>query len=484
MNLLDRMQKKNILVIGDVMLDTYCTGEVRRISPEAPVPVFRKLGDRSSPGGAANVAANLAAANQSVSLLSVVGEDAAGAQLKAQLSRLGIDAEMLLPLKACTTEKVRFIAESNQQVMRLDNEVCDAISGETCARLLGVLAERIDGSDVVVLSDYNKGLFTEAFTQGVIKLAKEHGKRTLVDVKGSSAAKYAGAFLVKPNLSELRDMTGLPAKTDEQILAASNALREVCRSEYVLTTCGGRGMVLVAGEKEPVFVDADDHEVFDVTGAGDTALAYLAAALANGFSVREAVEVSNHAAGLQVTKAGTAAIGLREVSEAISREDWGRKILDRRSAAKLRGAAGGKKIVFTNGCFDILHAGHVRYLRQAATLGDMLIVGLNSDASVKKLKGEGRPINTAADRAELLSALEFVDYIVVFDEETPYELIRRVQPDVLVKGGDYAPEDVVGRDIVEARGGKLVLIDLVEGRSTTGIIHRIRNGEDNARSDL
>lgn len=483
MNLLDRIQKKNILVIGDVMLDTYCTGEVRRISPEAPVPVFRKLGGRSSPGGAANVAANLAAANQSVSLLSVVGEDAAGAQLKARLSRLGIDAGMLLPLKACTTEKVRFIAESNQQVMRLDNEVCDAISGETCARLLDVLAERIDGSDVVVLSDYNKGLFTETFTRGVIKLAREHGKRTLVDVKGSSAAKYAGAFLIKPNLSELRDMTGMPAKTDQQILAASNALREACRSEYVLTTCGGRGMVL-AGEKEPVFVDADDHEVFDVTGAGDTALAYLAAGLANGFSVREAVEVSNHAAGLQVTKAGTAAIGLREVSEAISREDWGRKILDRRSAAKLRGAASDKRIVFTNGCFDILHAGHVRYLRQAAALGDILIVGLNSDASVRKLKGEGRPINTAEDRAELLSALEFVDYIVVFDEETPYELIRQVQPDVLVKGGDYAPEDVVGRDIVEARGGRLALIELVEGRSTSGIIHRIRSGEDDARSDL
>ncbi len=479
MNLLNRIHKKSILVIGDVMLDTYYTGEVRRISPEAPVPVFRKLAERSVPGGAANVAANLAAANQSVSILSVIGEDAAGAQLVTRLSRTGIDTAMLVPLKECTTEKVRFIAENNQQVMRLDNEVIDEIDNETRDRLLGILRERVDAFDTIVISDYGKGLLTESFTQGVIRLAKKHGKRTLIDVKGNNAAKYAGAFLIKPNMSELRDMTGLPAKTDEQIVSASIVLQETCDAQYILTTCGGRGMVLVGG-KQPVFVAADDHEVFDVTGAGDTALAYLAAALANGFSVRKAVEVSNHAAGLQVTKVGTAAIGLREVSEAMSGagEDMVNKMLDRRSAARLRELATEKRIVFTNGCFDILHVGHIRYLRQAAALGDMLVVGLNSDASVRRLKGEGRPVNSENDRAELLASLEFVDYIVVFEEDTPYELIKQIQPDVLVKGGDYAPEDVVGRDIVEARGGKLVLIDFVEGKSTTGIIHRIRSGEE------
>lgn len=479
MNLLNRIHKKRILVVGDVMLDTYYTGEVRRISPEAPVPVFRKLGERSVPGGAANVAANLAAANQRVSMLSTVGEDAAGTQLKAHLSGMGIGTDMLFPLKDYTTEKVRFIAENNQQVMRLDNESVDGIGDDDCSRLLGILTEQIDDFDVVVLSDYGKGLLTEKFTQGVIGLAASHGKRTLVDVKGNNAAKYAGAFLIKPNLSELRDMTGLPAKTDEQVLAASNALREICGAQYILTTCGGRGMVLV-GEKKPVFVDADDHEVFDVTGAGDTALAYLAAALANGFSVRMAMEVSNHAAGLQVTKAGTTAIGLREVSEAMSEaeENMANKVLDRKTAAKLRKLVPEKRIVFTNGCFDILHVGHIRYLRQAAAQGDMLVVGLNSDASVKRLKGEGRPVNSEDDRAELLASLPFVDYIVIFEEDTPYELIKQIQPDVLVKGGDYIPEDVVGRDIVEGRGGKLVLIDFVEGRSTTGIIRRIRSGED------
>lgn len=482
MNLLNRIHKKKILVVGDVMLDTYYNGEVKRISPEAPVPVFRKLSERSVPGGAANVAANLAAANQSVSMLSVIGKDAAGTQLKAHLSHMGIDIEMLLPLKSCTTEKVRFIAENNQQVIRLDNEVVDGIGGMVSTRLLGILEEQIDDFDIVVLSDYGKGLLTETFTQGVIQLAEEHEKRTLVDVKGNAAKKYTGAFLVKPNLSELHDMTGLPVKTGEQIVSASHALRENCGAQYILTTCGGRGMVLVGG-KRPVFVAADDHEVFDVTGAGDTALAYLAAALANGFSVQKAVEVSNHAAGLQVTKVGTAAIGLREVSEAMSgtEEDAVNKMLDRRSASKLRDLAPEKKIVFTNGCFDILHVGHIRYLRQAASLGDMLVVGLNSDDSVRRLKGEGRPVNPENDRAELLASLEFVDYVVVFDEDTPYELIKQIQPDVLVKGGDYALEDVVGRDIVEARGGRLVLIDFVEGKSTTGIIRRIKNGngEDN-----
>lgn len=479
MNLLNRIHKKNILVIGDVMLDTYYTGEVRRISPEAPVPVFRKLSERSVPGGAANVAANLAAANQAVSILSVIGEDAAGEQLKTHLSQMGIHTEMLFPLKECTTEKVRFIAENNQQVMRLDNESQNEIDNDVGARMLGALTERIDDFDIIVLSDYAKGLLTETFTQSVIRLAKEHGKRTLVDVKGNNAAKYTGAFLVKPNLSELQDMTGLLARTDEQIVSASNTLRDICGAQYILTTCGGRGMVLV-GEKKPVFVDADDHEVFDVTGAGDTALAYLAAALANGLSMRRAVEVSNHAAGLQVTKAGTSAIGLREVSEAIAQaeENSASKILDRRSASKLRKLAPEKKIVFTNGCFDILHVGHIRYLRQAAALGDMLVIGLNSDTSVRRLKGEGRPVNTEADRAELLASLEFVDYIVIFEEDTPYQLIRQIQPDVLVKGGDYKPEDVVGRDIVEARGGQLVLIDFVEGKSTTGIIRRIRNEDD------
>ena len=479
MNLLNRIHKKRILVIGDVMLDTYYTGEVRRISPEAPVPVFRKMAERSVPGGAANVATNLAAANQSVFLLSVTGKDLAGEKLREHLADMSIDCEMLLPLKECTTEKVRFIAENNQQVLRLDNEVTDGVSDEICAELLELLEARIDEFDIVVLSDYGKGLLTYSFTQGVIQVAKKHGKHTIVDVKGSDGTKYAGAYVVKPNLSELHDMTKMPVKTDEEIITASNALKDICRADYILTTCGGRGMALIGGKK-PVFVDADDHEVFDVTGAGDTALAYLAASLANGYSVRKAVEIANHAAGLQVTKVGTSAIGLREVSEAMfeANPDVRGKILDRKSASRLRELAPEKRIVFTNGCFDILHVGHIRYLRQASQLGDMLVVGLNSDASVRRLKDEGRPINSENDRAELLASLEFVDYIVVFEEDTPYELIREIEPDVLVKGGDYAPENVVGKELVEARGGKLVLIDFVEGKSTTGIIHKIRNEED------
>lgn len=475
MNLLNRIHKKSVLVVGDVMLDTYYFGEVKRISPEAPVPVFRKRGQKSVPGGAANVAANLAAAEQAVSLLAAVGNDPAGKTLCKHLEDMSIETEMLRPCMVCTTEKTRIIAENNQQVMRLDNEVTDGIGPGDQQALLRQLENAVARFDILVLSDYNKGLLSEEFTRQVIQCAKAHGVRVLVDVKGKNAAKYSGAFLIKPNLSELQMMTELPVKTTEEIVAASETLRKVCAADYVLTTCGPRGMVLVGG-KSPVLVPADDHEVFDVTGAGDTALAYLAAALANGFDVKNAVEVANHAAGLQVTKSGTTAIGLHEVSRAVSDAlpDTEKKMLDGAAAAKLRALAPGKTIVFTNGCFDILHVGHIRYLREAARQGDILVVGLNSDRSVRELKGSGRPVIRQADRAEMLCALEFVDYVVIFDESTPYELIKCIRPDVLVKGADYKPEEVVGRDIVEANGGKLVLVDYVAGKSTTGIIDRVQ----------
>lgn len=484
MNLINRIRKKSILVIGDIMLDTYFVGEVKRISPEAPVPVFRKTGERSVPGGAANVAVNAAAADQRVELMAVSGADAAGETLKTCLRELGVGTDMILPLQKRTTRKTRFIAENNQQVIRLDEEDTTQIDDAACARLLAVLEKQITRFSVVVLSDYNKGLLTVPFTQGVLRMARARGIRALVDVKGTNAGKYKGAYLVKPNLSELQMMTGIPVGTDEEVLAASRHLRELCGCEYVLTTRGGEGMLLVGGA-EPVFVAADDHEVFDVTGAGDTALAYLAAALASGLPVAQATEIANHAAGIQVTKMGTSPVRLQEVSEAIPNGGLAaRKLLDREAAARLRELVGDKRIVFTNGCFDILHVGHIRYLRQAAELGDVLVIGLNSDASVRRLKGEGRPVNPEADRAEILAALKFVDYIVAFEEDTPLELIRAIQPDVLVKGGDYTPEQVVGRDIVEERGGRLVLIDFVAGRSTTGIIQKIRKEDNDDGFDL
>lgn len=474
---LSKIDKKRILVIGDVMLDTYYTGDVKRISPEAPVPVFRKRSEQSVLGGAANVAANLVAADQNVSIVTVIGNDEAGRKLKGKLDEKGIDTDFALVLDRNTTVKTRFLASNNQQVIRLDIEDTDEINAESCDCLFEKIEKNIEDFDLILLSDYLKGFLTYNFTQNILQLAKDKGIPAIVDVKDPKVDKYKDAFLLKPNLKELRELTGLPASNEDEILAASKELRKVCNVKYVLTTCGSGGMVLVGGEPEqPFFIDAVGQEVFDVTGAGDTTIAYLAACMANGLEMRDCVEVANFAAGIQVGKVGTSSVYWTEIRERLAdqKEEVTHKILDSSALKSFRKNHKDKKIVFTNGCFDILHIGHVRYMQEAAKLGDILVVGLNSDASVKRLKGPERPVNSEMDRAELLCALGFVDYVVIFDEDTPYNLISEVQPDVLVKGGDYQPDDVVGKELVEARGGVLVLIPFVPGKSTTKIIEKIQ----------
>lgn len=475
MRLLNNMEAKHILVIGDVMLDTYFTGDVNRISPEAPVPVFRKKKEKSVLGGAANVAANLISAGQRVSVMAAVGKDKAADRLKQLFLDQGIDISLLFTLDRATTEKTRFLASSHQQVLRLDVEDTTALSGEDCEKMLQALDCQIDQFDLILLSDYLKGLLTHDFTQGVLQRAKAKGIPAIIDVKDPEVEKYKDAFLIKPNLKELQDLTGETAENDGDIIALSNKLRQICNVNYVLTTCGARGMVLVGGDA-PYFIESVGKEVFDVTGAGDTAIAYLAACMVNGFDMRQAVDIANHAAGIQVSKVGTSTVCWNEIREHLTNSEnaIAHKILTGRAIGNFRKEHSSEKIVFTNGCFDILHIGHLRYMQEAAKLGDLLVVGLNSDASVRRLKGPDRPINGQADRAEMLSALEFVDYVVVFDEDTPYELIKQIQPDVLVKGGDYRPDNVVGRDIVEARGGELVLLQFVEGKSTTNIINKIK----------
>jgi len=320
-----------------------------------------------------------------------------------------------------------------------------------------------------------KGMLSYEFTQNLIRFARKEGIPVLIDVKDPSSEKYSGATILKPNLKELRTLTGMHASSDDEIVAVSGILREKCDCDYVLTTCGARGMVLV-GTEDPYFIKAVNQEVFDVTGAGDTTIAYLAACMANGFDIKDAVYISNLAAGIQVSKVGTSSVYWTEIRERFTDSFHGtvRKLIDRNSAAKLRENHKNKKIVFTNGCFDILHVGHIRYLQEASQLGDILVIGLNSDASVKRLKGEERPINQEMERAEMLSALGFVDYVVIFDEDTPLNLIKMIEPDVLVKGGDYSNEYVVGTKEVEEHGGKLVLIPFVDGKSTTNIINKIR----------
>lgn len=471
-----KIKNKHILVVGDVMLDKYYVGDVRRISPEAPVPVFRKKSERSVLGGAANVAANLVAAKQQVSVMSIVGGDSNGEIMRHLFKDMNIDASLVSCLQRSTTIKTRFLADNNQQILRLDVEDTDAITKQECAELLQHLQKHINDYDLVLMSDYLKGLLTYEFCQGVIKMAKSNNIPVVIDVKDPKYGKYYGATLLKPNQNELRALTGKKAETEQEIVEAAEELRNRCNCQYVLATLGAKGMVLV-GDCEPYFVKSLAREVYDVSGAGDTTIAYLATCMANGVPISEAVDIANYAAGIQVGKVGTSSVYWQEVRDLILNVDHGasHKILSADDVNRFRKDNAQKKIVFTNGCFDILHVGHKRYLQQAATLGDILVVGVNSDASVRRLKGPSRPVNNEQDRAEMLSAMGFIDYVVIFDEDTPYELIKKIQPDVLVKGGDYKPEEVVGRDIVEARGGRLELISFVEGKSTTNIINKINS---------
>jgi len=474
---IEEIKNKSILVVGDIMLDNYYIGDIKRISPEAPVPVFRKKAERCVLGGAANVAANLVAAGQKAYIMSIIGDDKCGRTLWSLFKENGVDTQLLETTQRQTTQKTRFLAGNNQQVLRLDVEDTAPIEKSLCEQLLSKLQQLICKFDLVLLSDYMKGLLAYDFTQGVIKLATEHHIPVIVDVKDPSVCKYKGATLLKPNQKELHDLTGMPVDTNEEIVTAAETLRKQCGNEYVLCTIGAKGMVLVGDGVEPFFLPAEAREVFDVSGAGDTTIAYLAASMANKIEMHEAITIANYAAGIQVGKVGTSSVYIREVREYLANKDTGsfHKILSPSSLATFRIDNKDKKIVFTNGCFDILHVGHKRYLEQASALGDVFVIGVNSDESVRRLKGPGRPVNSEQDRMEILSALGFVDYVVLFDEDTPYELIKKVQPDVLVKGGDYTIDKVVGRDIVEARGGRVELIPFVDGKSTTSIINKINN---------
>ncbi len=469
-----------ILVIGDLMLDIYYQGSVTRISPEAPVPVLLKnTGERYVPGGAANVAMNIAAAGAEVSLLGAMGRDHNGDVLERLLLDAGVELPLVQRVDAETTTKVRFLSDTNQQLLRMDIEDAERIGQRVDrAALLDGLKDCIPQFDLIVLSDYLKGLLTREFTRAVINEAKRRGVRVLADAKDPDATKYSSAWLLKPNLAELERMTGLTGASEEAVVQAAAGLLDRCGCEYVVTTCGAGGMFLTGREITQRF-PAKSRAVYDVTGAGDTVIAYLAFCLAQGCGIGEAVETANYAAGIQVGKVGTTSVGLDEVRAAMGGSCCAHpdKVLRRQDLDAFVRRTAGKTIVFTNGCFDLLHVGHKRYLEQARALGDLLVVGVNSDASVKRLKGADRPLNPVRDRVEMLTALACVDHVIVFEEDTPYELIRRIKPQVLVKGGDYRPEDVAGRDIVEENGGRTVILPFVEGRSSTALIERIKEQE-------
>ena len=472
----DLIHRKNILVVGDVMLDCYYKGEVKRISPEAPVPVFRKKSEWCVLGGAANVATNLVAAEQTVSIMTRIGKDSFGDVMMELFSKQNIGTDLVLRTQGETTVKTRFLADNNQQVMRLDVEDTSPLEEGEYQQFIEILKRRITEFNLIVISDYLKGYLTKQMTQGVIRLAHQYNIRVIVDVKDPDYSKYAGAYLLKPNQKELQMLSGMSVNTMEEIKTAADQLLKMAKVDYLLTTLGAKGMLLRGKQCEDKLIPSMAQEVFDVTGAGDTTIAYIATCLANGIEITKAMEIANIAAGLQVAKVGTSVVCIHEVDEYIMSNSVTSdcKILKRDGIEKFRNIYQHKKIVFTNGCFDILHVGHIRYLQEARKLGDMLVVGLNSDTSVKRLKGATRPINEEKDRAELLCALDCVDYVVIFEEDTPYNLILQLQPDVLVKGGDYRPDEVVGKDIVEKRGGYLKLISFVEGKSTTKIIEKMK----------
>jgi len=466
--------RPRILVVGDLMIDHYLWGKTERISPEAPVPVVDVREESEVLGGAGNVVNNLVALGARVEVASVIGPDANGIRLKKMLEALAVGTEALVTETGRnTTRKSRVIA-SHQQVIRFDSETRQPIETATEAQLLEAICRILDrGIDTVLISDYGKGVLTEALTQGVIALARERGIRVMVDPKGTDYSKYRGATAITPNRKEASEATGIAIVDEGSLREAGFRLKEELELERAIITLSEEGMAIFGEEMRVIPTVA--KEVYDVTGAGDTVIATLGFVRACGGEIDEAARIANAAAAVVVGKLGSATASWDEIIayEAALHESTTEHRIKSRDALEetlKRLKAEGKKIVFTNGCFDILHLGHVKYLEKAKSFGDVLIVGLNSDVSVRRLKGSERPVNPEEDRAYLLAALEAVDFVTIFDEDTPLELIRRVEPDVLVKGGDYAGKEVVGSEIA----GEVRLVDFVEGRSTTGIIEKMR----------
>lgn len=472
-----KLSQAKILVVGDVMLDRYWHGDTGRISPEAPVPVVKvsKLEDKA--GGAANVAKNIAYLDGQVSLLGIIGNDDNGSSLQALLKSEKINSQLIIQDDAPTIAKMRVISR-HQQVVRLDLE--ETFLEAHSELLLNKLTEIVDDFDVVLFSDYNKGSLAKI--SEMIQVAKAAGKTVLVDPKSKQLADYRGADFITPNLNEYTAAGGI--KGDEQVLAdCARKIISECGIGAMLLTRSEQGMSLITPSEKHDFA-AQVLEVSDVTGAGDTVIATLAVMLGTGMPAKQAVEIANVAAGLVVAKLGAATVSPEELSAKLTQylRETGeqyqaptQEILHHIELARQRG----EKIVFTNGCFDILHAGHVRYLAQAKARGDKLVVGLNNDASISRLKGPERPINPLDERATVIGALASVDWVIPFgaveENDTPAKLIEQVKPDVLVKGGDYKVEEIAGADFVLANGGAVEVLEFVNGCSTSNVIKKIQS---------
>ena len=478
------MTRQTVLCVGDLMLDEFVYGEVSRISPEAPAPVIAVQRSEIDIGGAGNVARNIASLGARCIFVGLVGEDEAGKTLKAELARESlIESVLVCDPGRPTTRKVRFVSEHfSTHMLRADWELAQPASAGVEQQLIDAILPLLPRSDIVLLSDYAKGVLTARVIRNVIDAARKLGKRVIVDPKSANLAIYRGATLIKPNRKEFAEATRSRADSENSIAEAAQDLIQLADCEALLVTQGERGMTLVSRNGETLHVPGLPVKVRDVSGAGDTVAAALALALAAGADWETALRVANAAATVAVGKKGAAIVTSSELR---------RRILPHAFLAaeeKITAAGGdldphllewrkqGLRIGFTNGCFDILHPGHVKVLTAARAACDRLIVGLNSDASVKRLKGEGRPVQDERARAEVLAALEAVDLVAIFEEDTPLRLITQIRPSLLVKGGDYTREQVVGHEIVEAGGGEVLLVDVLPGFSTTSLVKRAKGG--------
>ena len=495
--LIESIGSPRVLVIGDLVLDRYVWGDVSRVSPEGPIPVLNVTMEEARPGGAGNVAGNLARLDAVVSICAVTGDDGPGATLQTQLEELGANTSGIV---ACadrpTAVKTRYMGfvqsarRAVQHILRVDSERTGAVSAETKDRVIAWLEEAVAGQDAVVVSDYDKGLLTERILSRAYELAAEHGVLTVTDPKiARPYSVYRGSTVVTPNRYETQVATGIAPRDSESLKTAAAALREMTKARNVAITLDREGMY-VAGEDEPgLLLPVRAREVYDVSGAGDMVASVIAFMLAAVADMRAAATAANAAAGIEVSKLGAAPVSRSEiVADLLAETGFAPKLKTAEAAAEMAAEARrrNRKVVWTNGCFDILHVGHYEYLKFSRQQGDMLIVGLNSDDSVRRVKGPNRPITGQAERARILGALDVVDCVVIFEDDTPLRLIKMIRPDVLVKGADYTRDTVVGADFVESCGGRVALAPVVEGISTTDIVRRIveihGNAADNAES--
>jgi len=465
------------LVIGDLMLDEYLWGKAERISPEAPVQVVDVVREELRLGGAGNVVNNLIAIGAQVSVCSVVGDDENGWTLIKDFNRRNIPTEgVFLDSKRRTSRKTRVVA-ANQQIVRIDRESRVPLSKEMESDVCRWIQENAGSFQVILLSDYLKGVLTPKVIAATVAAADKKHIPVVADPKGDDYSRYTGTTILTPNRREAEAASGITVCDEASLTAAAVRIMDAAKLQHLLITRSEEGMSLFSWDSPPVHIPTVAREVFDVSGAGDTVLAVLAAGIATGMEMSEAAALANVAAGIAVSKLGTSTVSPDEIITSIARShrDSDGKIKTLESLTRIINMEKerGKKIVFTNGCFDLLHAGHVKYLQKARMLGDLLVLGLNSDTSVRRLKGEKRPLINEDERAHILAALDCIDYVVIFDEDTPLNLITSLKPDILAKGADYTADAVVGKDLVEAYGGKVELVSFLDGKSTTNIIEKV-----------